>query len=102
VERRPDRVYDLPLVMHPTGTVTRVKLYRMVLIHFFIIAAAIAVSVSVARGYSSFGGSLDSGVTREALLCQRNTPDNRRPVKQFLVVVLPDGKVVNPIVAHRF
>jgi hypothetical protein len=77
----------------------------MVLIVFSIILAAIAVAISVTRCHSSFGILGGSGIAREKISIEKERTEQSpitSPVKQFLVVVLPDGKVVNPMVADRF
>jgi hypothetical protein len=66
----------------------------MVLILLSIIVAAIAVAISMI--HSSFGSLAGSGVAREDIAVAREQSRTTSPVKQFLVVVLPDGQVVNP------
>jgi hypothetical protein len=69
----------------------------MVLILFSIIVAAIAVAISMVPA--------GSGIVREDIAIGKKRSEQRtitNPTKQFLVVVLPDGKVVNPMVADRF
>ena len=68
----------------------------MVLILLPIIVAAIAVTISMALA--------GSGIAREDIAIGKERseqPTITSPTKQFLVVVLPDGKVVNPLVADR-
>ena len=69
----------------------------MVLFLFSMLIAAIAVAISVV--HSSFGSLAGSGIVREEIARARERAE--QPVivsstKQFLVVVLPDGKVINP------
>jgi hypothetical protein len=87
--------------MHPTGTVRRTTLYNMVLILLSIIVAAIAVAISMV--HSSFGGLAGSVTTKESIVRQgAEQAAIGGPTKQFLVVVLPDGKIVSSIVSERF
>ena len=89
--------------MHPIDAVSRTNLYNMVLILLSIILAAIAVAASMI--HTSFGILAGSGIAKEdfSIVKKRaEQPTNASPTKQFLVVVLPDGKVVNPIAADRF
>jgi hypothetical protein len=75
----------------------------MVLILLSIIFAAIAVAISMI--HSSFGISAGSGIAREDIAIGKERseqPTNTPQTKQFLVVVLPDGKVVNQMVTDRF
>jgi hypothetical protein len=68
----------------------------MVLIVFSIILAAIAVAISMI--HYSFGGLAGSGIAKESIVRGAEQPAIAGPTKQFLVVVLPDGKIVNPMV----
>ena len=75
----------------------------MVLILLSIIVAAIAVAISMI--HTSFGTLSGSGAARENMAAgneRSEQPAIASPTKQFLVVVLPDGKVVNPMEADRF
>jgi hypothetical protein len=74
----------------------------MVLILISAILAAIVVAISMI--HSSFGSLAGSGIVREIARAreQAEQPAIASPARQFLVVVLPDGKVVNPLVADRF
>jgi hypothetical protein len=95
-------LFELPLIMHPTGPVRRTNLYNMVLILLSIIVAAIAVTISVTPRHSPFGGFTRSGIVREEIAKARERaeqPATADRTKQFLVVVLPDGKIVNPVLA---
>jgi hypothetical protein len=80
--------------MHLICTVSRTTLYNMVLILLSIIVAAIAVAISVTRRHSLFGSLAGSGIVREETRERAEQPAIAGPTKQFLVVVLPDGKVV--------
>ena len=76
----------------------------MVLILLSIIVAAIAVAISM-RHHISFGSLPGSEIAREDIAMPKEHTEQSRitgPMRQFLVVVLPDGKVVNPMVADRF
>jgi hypothetical protein len=75
----------------------------MVLILLSIIVAAIAVAVIVTRGHISFGSLAGSVTTKESIVrVGAEQPSIAGPTKKFLVVVLPDGKIVNPVLADRF
>jgi flagellar basal body-associated protein FliL len=90
-------------ILHPICTVSRTTLYNMVLILLSVIVAAIVVAISMF--HTSSGILAGSGIAREdiAIGKQRSEqPTNTTQTKQFLVVVLPDGKVVNPMVADHF
>jgi hypothetical protein len=72
----------------------------MVLILLSGIVAAIVVAISMI--HSSFASLAGSGILQEKLPIVREgaeQPTITGPTKQFLVVVLPDGKVVNPMTA---
>jgi hypothetical protein len=71
----------------------------MVLILISAIFTAIVVAISITRYYISFGSFTSSGVAGEEITTADERAEQTRitsPMKQFLVVVLPDGKVVNP------
>jgi hypothetical protein len=73
----------------------------MAFILFSIILAAIAVAISMV--HSSFGSLAGSEIAKQSIVRHdAEQPAIAGSTKQFLVVVLPDGKVVNPIVADRF
>lgn len=73
----------------------------MAFILFSIILAAIAVAISMV--HSSFGSLAGSEIAKQSIVRRdAEQPAIASSTKQFLVVVLPDGKVVNPIVADRF
>jgi hypothetical protein len=73
----------------------------MALILFSILVAAIAVTISMI--HSSFGSLSDSGIAKQSIVREgAEKPAIAGPTKQFLVVVLPDGKIVNQVVADRF
>jgi hypothetical protein len=72
----------------------------MVLILFSVVLAATAVAISMI--HSSFGSLSDSGIAKESIV--REDAEQKAiagQARQFLVVVLPDGKVVTPRVAER-
>jgi hypothetical protein len=76
----------------------------MVLILLSMIVAAIAVTISMRR-HDPFGSRAGLEVAREDIAMPKKHTEQSRittPMRQFLVVVLPDGKVVNPMVADRF
>src|SRR6476660_4222459 len=78
-------------------------LYKMVLIFLSIIVAAIVVAISMI--HSSFGILANSGTVREETPKAREEAEQSRvagQTTQFLVVLLPDGRVANPTVADRF
>jgi hypothetical protein len=53
--------------------------------------------------HSSFGSLSGSGIAKESIVREgAEQPAIAGPTKRFLVVVLPDGKIVNPIAAQRF
>ena len=84
--------------MHPIGAVSRINLYNMVVILLSIIIAAIAVAISMI--HYSFGGLAGSGIAKESIVREgAEQPAIAGPTKQFLVVVLPDGRIVNPVLA---
>jgi hypothetical protein len=77
----------------------------MVLILLSIIFAAIAIAISMTRCHSSIGSLAGSGIAKESFSIVREgaeQPTIASPTKHFLIVVLPDGKVVNPMVPERF
>jgi hypothetical protein len=91
--------FELRLIKHPTGTVTRINLYSMVLILFSIILAAIAVAISVTRRHISFGSFTRSEIVRGNFPAARERSEQSPvagPMNQFLIVVLPDGTIVTP------
>ena len=73
----------------------------MFLILLSIILAAIAVAISMIRRLISRGNLTDSGIAREEIAVAKACAEQFSPMKRFLVVVLPDGKVVYPRVADR-
>jgi hypothetical protein len=72
----------------------------MVLILFSIILAAIVVAISTI--HTSFGSLAGSGVAREDIAVAREQSGTTSPTKQFLVVVLPDGRLVDPMAVDHF
>jgi hypothetical protein len=75
----------------------------MVAILFSIIVAAIAVAISMI--HSPIGSLAGSGIAREEIDKAWEQPEQSRvavQTRQFLAVVLADGKIVNPIVADHF
>jgi hypothetical protein len=61
--------------------------------------------VNVAINVNSFGSLAGSGIAKEKSPIVRERAEHSRgagQTRQFLVVVLPDGRVVDPMVADRF
>jgi hypothetical protein len=91
--------------MNPIGGEGRTTLYNIVLILLSFVLAAIVVADSRTRHRILFGSFTGSGIARENIALAREDADQWRiagPMKQFLVVVLPDGRLVNPRVANQF
>jgi hypothetical protein len=68
------------------------------------ILAAIVVAIPKVRHRIAFGGLTRSEISRENLSIARVRGEQSSvasPVKQFLVVVLPDGTIVTPRVAGQ-
>jgi hypothetical protein len=62
-----------------------------------IIFAAIAVALSIIRHWIQLGRLTGSGVARDDITATREPTEESvitSPLRQFLVVVLPDGKIV--------
>jgi hypothetical protein len=77
----------------------------MVLILLSIILAAIAIAISMTRCHRSIGSLAGSGIVKgsSSIVKEGAEPSwSAGQTRQFLVVVLPDGKVVNPMAADRF
>jgi hypothetical protein len=69
-----------------------------------VVAAAILVAIPSVRNCIVSGGFTRSRTARGDFSIARERAGRSRiagPVKQFLVVVLPDGTIVNPRVADR-
>jgi hypothetical protein len=69
----------------------------MVLILLFVFLSAIVVAISTFGRRLYFVSLTRSGITREEFSVASELADQSRvagPMKQFLVVVLPDGKIV--------
>jgi hypothetical protein len=91
--------------MHLICTVSRTTLYNMVLFLLSVILAAIAAAIAIFRHHISVGSLIRSEIARgDSSIAQKRAERSRvaSPMKQFLVVVLPDGKVVTPRIAERF
>jgi hypothetical protein len=76
----------------------------MILFLLSITVAAIVVVISMMPHRISFGSLIRSGIAKEDFSIARERVEQSRvagPLKQFLVVVLPDGRVVNPRVADQ-
>jgi hypothetical protein len=73
----------------------------MFLILLSIILAALAVAISMIRRLISRGDLAASGIAIEEIAMAKACTEQFSPMKQFLVVVLPDGKVVYPRVPDR-
>jgi len=90
--------------MHPIGAVGRTNLCNMVLFLLSVFVVAIVVASAIVRHYVSFGSFTHYGIAKENIATERVRAEQSRtisPMKQFLVVVLPDGRVVNPRVADQ-
>jgi hypothetical protein len=77
----------------------------MVLILLSVVLAAIVVAISIIRYHISFGNFTGSGIAREDIaISGERAKQSRiaRPVKPYLVVVLPDGKLLSSWVVERF
>jgi hypothetical protein len=95
---------EFALILHPIGAVGRTNLYNMVLILTSVILAAIVVAISIIRYHVSFGSFTGSGIAREDIAISGERAKQSKiagPVKRFLIVVLPDGKVVSPGIAEQ-
>jgi hypothetical protein len=76
----------------------------MVFLLLSVILAAIAAAISIFRHRISFGSLIRSEIARGDSSIARERVEQSRiagPSKQFLVVVLPDGRVVNPRVTDQ-
>jgi hypothetical protein len=76
----------------------------MVLILISVTAGAMLVAILIIRQYLPFGNYARDGIAREDLAIARERTEQAKvtiPARQFLVVVLPDGKVVNPRVGDQ-
>jgi hypothetical protein len=90
--------------MHPIGAVNRTSLYNMDLLLLSVTAAAIVVAFSIFRHHPSFGSLTRSDIVGEDVARTTERTEKSRSAastKQFLVVVLPDGKIVNSRVAEQ-
>jgi hypothetical protein len=83
--------------MHPIGAVGRTNLYNMVLI----LLSAVFAAISMIRHHIAFGSSTRVEIARENAKELAEQSRLTGPIKRFLVVVLPDGKVVNPRLAEQ-
>lgn len=69
----------------------------MVLILLSVVVVAVVVATAIFRHLISFGSFTHSGIPRENIATARARDEQTRiagSMKQFLVVVLPDGRVV--------
>ncbi len=76
----------------------------MVLILISAILVAIVVAISIFQYRISFGSFTRSGIAREDIAIAKERVEQSRfagPMRQFLVVVLPDGRVVNPRISDQ-
>jgi hypothetical protein len=89
------------LILHPIGPVARTNLYNMVLILLSVIFAAIIAAISMIRHHVFFGSFSRAEIARENAKELAEQSRVTGPIKQFLVVVLPDGRVVNSMVAEQ-
>ena len=76
----------------------------MLLILLSLIVAAILIAISMMRHRISFVSLIRAGIAKENSIGKERAEQSRfaSSTKQFLVVVLPDGKVVNPLASERF
>ena len=99
MSRRHDQVSELAVILHPIGAVGRTTGYNMDLFLLSVIVAALLFALPIVRRRISFGSSTRSGIAREHIAMAREGAEQTRittPMKQFLVVVLPDGRVIGP------
>jgi hypothetical protein len=92
-------------LVHPLGPVRRTSRYYMLLILLSVILAALVIAIATGRHNISFGSLTRDGVAREESATANERAEllkGIRPSKQFLVVVLPDGKVVNTRSTEHF
>jgi hypothetical protein len=76
----------------------------MIFLLLSVIVATIAVAISIFRHNLSGGSLIRSEIARGDFSIARERAAQSTvagPLKQFLVVVLPDGKIVTPNVADR-
>lgn len=76
----------------------------MVLFLLSLIVATILVAIPRIRNHIAFGSITGSGIVKNGFSIAKERVEQSRiagPVKRFLVVVLPDGKVVNPRLAEQ-
>jgi hypothetical protein len=89
-------------MMHLICMVSRTNLYNMALILISVIVAAILFANPKIRNRIVSEGWTRSGIVREDLSIARECAEQSAtpsPLKQFLVVVLPDGTIVTPRLA---
>jgi hypothetical protein len=71
----------------------------MVFLLLAVVLAAILVAIPKIRHRIAFGGFSRFGIPEEIFPSRENASEQSRvatPMKQFLVVVLPDGTIVTP------
>jgi hypothetical protein len=92
-------------ILHPICMAIRTTLDNMVLILLFAIVAAILVAFPRTRNRIGFGGWTRFGTARENIPIARKHAEKSKvagPIKQFFVVVLPDGTIATPRVAGQW
>ena len=70
-----------------------------------ILLSAVFAAISMIRHHIVFGSSTRVEIARENAATEKERseqPTITSPTKRFFVVVLPDGRIVNPMVANRF
>jgi len=84
--------------MHPLSAVRRIH-DKMVLLILSVIFAGMIFAISIVRRHISYGRSAGAEIAREEVAIAKDRAEHSRvtgPIKQFSVVVLPDGKVISP------
>ena len=76
----------------------------MFFILLFVTLAAIVIATSLVRRHVAFGSFTRSEIARDNFSVARERGEQSQiagPMKQTFVVVLPDGRIVNPRVADQ-
>src|SRR4029077_1114412 len=93
--------FEFALIMHPIGAVGRTNLCNMIFILLSVVVVAIVVATAFGPHHVSFGSFTRDWIAKESIAIARERAEQSRiagPMKQFLIVVLPDGRVVNPLI----
>ncbi len=83
--------------VHLSGWIGRTGLYTMVLVLLSVFLSAIVIAISTIRHHLLFGSLTRSGIASGEFSAASQLAQQSRiagPMKQFLVVVLPDGRIV--------